>query len=74
MTTRLSFYAALDYPEAFEDVFEEDYLIASRIPPGQIRYMNEDPKMHGVEKAGGLSLGSLGAVRVVLGEFCCGFG
>ena len=49
-------------------------LIASRIPPGQIRYMNEDPKMHGVEKAGGLSLGRLGAVRVVLGEFCCGFG
>ena len=49
-------------------------LIASRIPPGQIRYMNEDPKMYGVEKAGDLSLGSLGAVRVVLGEFCCGFG
>ena len=49
-------------------------LIASRIPPGQIRYMNEDQKMHGVEKAGGLSLGGLGAVRVVLGEFCCGFG
>ena len=36
-------------------------LIASCIPPGQIRYMNEDPKMHGVEKAGGLSLGRLGA-------------
>ena len=37
------------------------YLIASRIPPGQIRYMNEDPKMHRVVKAGGLSLGRLGA-------------
>ena len=39
--------------------------------------MNEDPKMHGVEKAGGLSLGSMGAVRVVLGVllwFLLGFG
>ncbi len=46
-------------------------LIASRIPPGQIRYMNEDPKMHRVEKAGGLSLGRLGAGW--FWEFCCGF-
>ena len=44
------------------------YLIASRIPPGQIRYMNEDPKMHGVEKAGGLSFGETGG-RLVWGSF-----